>query len=111
MAGVDSNSARCGAGAGWRRNGSEPGPVTRPGWGVAGVAWGICEGLVGGPCGAAGASPFVKRQDRGCCLFAEKIEVELTCQDGAWEGFRLVISNNFSFSVVLWEERLKLFPC
>ena len=84
---------------------------TRPGWGVAGVAWGICEGLVGGPCGAAGASPFVKRQEWRCCLFAEKIEVELTCQDGAWEGFRLVISNNFSFGVVLWEERLKLFPC
>lgn len=85
--------------------------ATRPGWGAAGVAWGICEGLVGEPCGAAGASPFVKRQERTCCLFAEKIEVELTCQDGAWEGFRLVISNNFSCGVVLWEERLKLFPC
>lgn len=40
-----------------------------------------------------------------------EIEVGPICQDWAWEGFRIVIAVTLSFGVVLWEERLKLFPC
>lgn len=40
-----------------------------------------------------------------------EIEVGPICQDWAWEGFRIVITITLSFGVVLWEDRLKLFPC
>lgn len=40
-----------------------------------------------------------------------EIEVGPICQDWAWEGFRIVIAVTLSSGVVLWEERLKLFPC
>lgn len=54
-------------------------------------------------------SPFVMKHMS--CLLAWKFRLELICQDWAWEGFPIVISITLSFGVLLWEDRLKLFPC
>ena len=60
LAGVDSNSARCGAEARWRRKGSSLGSGNAAGLGVGLRTW---EDFVGGPCGADRISPFVMKQE------------------------------------------------
>ena len=56
LAGVDTNSAGCGAEAGWRRKGSKLGSGNRAG---LGIDLRVREDFADGPCGADRISPFV----------------------------------------------------